>query len=195
MNVDDYYNILDDAETKYGNWYEINKFLLNTILVLSGARPSYRIDISEDLRSYLIDAVLSYYDELSIIKYTEPLLFLTVNKEFIKIYETDTIGVGKVLGYCYNEFDWMNTGIDRLSITPTATDDYGKTVELYHTMIPKYAYAGKVLDCVLDQIKLFDEVLEPYGFNVTLSIKVRPGKQDAYSYSYEQLLQQYKSKK
>jgi hypothetical protein len=119
---------------------------------------------------------------------------LTVNKDFISTYHNSTTDVGKILGYCYTEFDWMNTGIDRLSITPTATDINNNNIKLYHTMIPKYAYQGKVLDCVLDQIKLFDSILEPYGFKVTLSIKVIPGKDDAYSHRYNQLLSNYNKK-
>lgn len=173
--------------SKYNQWQFIDEFLLNVILVLNHARPAYRIFMPKDLSNDLIATVLSYYPELSVIRYDEPLLFLTINKDFVEENYTTTIGISKVLGYCYNEFDWMNTSIDRLAITPTATDD-NHSVELYHTMIPKYAYQGKILNCVLDQIKLFDRILQPYGFKVTLSIEVIAGKQDAYSYHYNQML-------
>src|SRR5690348_7265950 len=116
MDVDVYYEILNEMNMKYDNWHDINEFLLNTILVLSGARPSYRIDLHDKkLTNELISYVLFYYKQLSVIKYSEPLLFLTADKDFISTYENSTIDVGKVLGYCYDEFDWMNTGIDRLS--------------------------------------------------------------------------------
>ena len=167
---------------KYGDKYTpyVKEFLLNVILVLNYARPAYRLNIPPLMRNDLIAMILSLYPDITVYSQYdeyEPLLFMTSSKHYIDnaLIEYDHQGLATVLGYCYNGDDWNNLRIDRLSITPTASD-HNSDITLFTTMIPKYAYQGKVVDCVLDQIALFNSILQDYGFKVTLSIELRPKK-------------------
>lgn len=177
MDIHDYNYLLNQMQIKYGEKYApyIKEFLLNVILVLNGARTAYRIFIPSALANDLMDTILNMYPDITINRYDEPLLFLTKNKYYVDEHYIDSLGMGKVLGYCYNGNDWANLSIDRLAVSPTASDKYND-ITLFVTMVPKYAYNGKVVDCILNQIKLYNSILNAYGFEVTLSISLFPKK-------------------
>ena len=63
--------------------------------------------------------------------------------------------------------------IDRLAIKPTAIKDDYKVI-LFTTMIPKYAYKDAIVDCVVNQIELFEMILQPLGYHVQLEISEHP---------------------
>src|SRR5688500_1748027 len=104
MDPEEYDEIFEMVASKYGQNTFIDEFLLNVILVLSHARQAYRIFMPKKISNDLIKIVLKKYPQLSIIMYDEPLLFLSINQSMIDLNYTDSIGIGKVLGYCYNGF-------------------------------------------------------------------------------------------
>ena len=99
--------------------YEIDQFLLNTLLLLTKGRLCYKIDaFNKKLRAFLIELVIHLFDHITISDVhldNEPLLYLSSNKNQIK-----PINPAILLGYCYTGNEWDNTIIDRYMVMPTA---------------------------------------------------------------------------
>lgn len=174
---DDFYEIYADLIEVHGKIYrdQINTSLLNTILVLTGARTACVIDRIRNkpsLLEELLERLLDYYD-LSITRLTsvEYLLYLTINKDFVeKEYKRNP---ANVLGYCYNRNDFANTNIDRIAVKYFAKSKISNyKVGLFITVIPEYAYHEKsVQECILDKIYLFNSILSNLDYTVLFSMK------------------------
>lgn len=155
---------------------EMYVVLLNTILVLTHARPAYILDIkNQQLANALLSELLDYFPDLMTMGDHEKLLFLMENEELVAEHQATPLGRAQLLGYCYQGYDFMDVTIDRWSIKPTAINEHFN-IGLYITVIPDHAYNGAIKECVDDQVALFDSILAPFGFRVVLTERLNKGR-------------------
>jgi hypothetical protein len=148
----------------------IEIFLLNMILVITGGRLSYLIDLNYEFYGDLQDTAINYIlsiwgNKITVNKGKERLVYLTKNKNKIMTYSN----YGEVLGYCYTKGDHANLNLDRFFIMPTALKD-DKEYFLFTTFIPKKSFNREMKTCVIDQVNLFDDILKDFGYRVILTI-------------------------
>jgi len=118
-------------------------FYLNILLVLEGARPSYRIDVTppeSKTRDDFIDIVFDIYpDKFEIFEHKTPHIFLKSNKTFItSTLETMTHeNSGKALGYCYTNKDALDRKLVRIGLSVMTYSFKNKIkTQLYATCLP-----------------------------------------------------------
>ena len=185
VNVDNFVFIYDmllqDALEKYPKYSEeIQMFLLNTILVLHKARPSYRIDIPVNLQQYMISLIFTVWGNvLDIINVEEPVLYLKGSNVADLYKYGGEENMGKILGYCYQSADWMSK-VDKYIYHPLATGPDGLELKLFGTAIPKSKLSSSVVACLAEQVAIYDSILSPFGYVVRMGLYFYPKKEFPY---------------
>jgi len=186
-----FHKVMLMTNNQYQN--DIHNILLNIMLILTKARTAYIMDTqNKKVEDILVPLLLKYFNHLTIIKSGEPMIYLKENDNLVQHeYTKGPMGRATLLGYCYNNIDFMNLTIDRLSVSPVAVNDQ-LSIELYITVIPQYAYKDNVLQCLEDQVALFDSILNHFGFHVKLEKRLIQGNKKANNYHYEQYVKSQK---
>ena len=175
---------LDDLFVKIGNdEYKLDKqnmlkvFALNIILVLEKGRMTYRCD---QHLSHLTSEIKKMDDRIKILTLvpTEPTIILKENlKSIIDIFNNEQdphIAYGKMLEYSYVGLDWANGFRDTYSITYNACDGVNKPCPLYTFNVPIDKYTDNVKEHILSKNKLYNHILNKYGYKVNVDVMVHP---------------------
>lgn len=153
--------------------YEIDQFIINTLLVICKGRLCYKIDISnKSLKRFLMNNVIGLYD-INIIDVhfdNEPLLYLSINK-----YKIDKdINPAILLNYCYTGDHWYNHKTDRYMIMPTVKIN-DQEIFLYTVMVPKYEL-DNVKNKIINTEHDFNKILYQFNYHCYTTIWSFPAK-------------------
>ena len=150
-------------------------FYLNVMLVLEGARPSYRIDITppeSKTRHDFIDIVFVIYpDTFEIFEHKTPHIFLKSNNKFI----TSTLEImnhensGKALGYCYTNINALDRKLVRIGLSVMAYSPKTKIkTQLYATCLPTTELNENIMNTIYNDINNYNKILNKYDYVVSL---------------------------
>jgi len=155
----------------------ILRFYLNIILVLEGARPSYRVDINppESKTPYdLINIVLDVYsDTFEIFKHKLPFIFLKSNTQFITstLEKMTDENIGIALGYCYSNSEALNVKLMRIGLSFMASQINHKTkmqTQLYGINVPTSVLNETIMNTICNDMINYNKILNKYGYLVNL---------------------------
>ena len=156
----------------------LTSFVANVVLVLQGARLSYKVDCvarigEEDVNQLLVDATCNHEQSLTSLSIKEGIfLFLKENKKIIDGIlqeEIDTIvATGKILGYAYTGPGW-NYG-DRYVIRFRVCL-FGVVSELFTFTIPRAYYNSEHEELIKKQIASYKTILDDVWVRCFLSVR------------------------
>jgi hypothetical protein len=167
--------LLNKLHETFPNSKGILSFYLNIMLVLEGARLSYRVDINppkSKTRYDFINVALDIYpDTFEIFKNKAPFIFLKSNKQFINstLEKMTHENIGIVLGYCYSNSDGLDVKLMRIGLSIMANQINHKTqTQLYAICVPANILNETIMNAISNEIINYNKILNKYGYCVSL---------------------------